>query len=159
MKAQRRQPVFFFFLFSVALSVPAQTQPVNVTIDGSQTYAPISKYVYGQFIEHLGGIINNGMWAEMLDDRKFYYPIMFQTQALAARARDSHRGHWNFVGPEAAVSMDTHAPFVGEHSPQVVLNGNEKRGLHNPDLPCVTENPTPVALCSRVPGAPMFPSV
>jgi alpha-N-arabinofuranosidase len=134
MKAPAKTAGILFFLFSVALSVPAQTQRVNVTIDGSQTYAPISKYVYGQFIEHLGGIINNGIWAEMLDDRKFYYPIKFQTQALAAtRPRFASR-HWNFVGPEAAVSMDTHAPFVGEHSPQVVLNGNEKRGLQQSGL-------------------------
>ena len=51
----------------------AQTQPVNATIDVSKTGAPISKYVYGQFLEHIGGLVNNSIWAEMLDDRKFYY--------------------------------------------------------------------------------------
>jgi alpha-N-arabinofuranosidase len=52
-----------------------QTQTVHTTIDASKTSAPISKYIYGQFLEHIGGIVNNGIWAEMLDDRKFYYPI------------------------------------------------------------------------------------
>jgi len=52
-----------------------QTQPVKATIDVSKTAAPISKYIYGQFLEHIGGIVNNGIWAEMLDDRKFYFPV------------------------------------------------------------------------------------
>ena len=25
------------------------------------------------FIEHLGNLINHGLWSELLDDRKFYY--------------------------------------------------------------------------------------
>jgi alpha-L-arabinofuranosidase len=40
-----------------------------VTIDASKTGASISKYVYGQFLEHIGGIVNNGLWADMLADR------------------------------------------------------------------------------------------
>ncbi len=53
----------------------AQIQPVRATIDASKTSAPISRYIYGQFLEHIGGIVNNNIWAEMLDDRKFYYTI------------------------------------------------------------------------------------
>ncbi len=37
--------------------------------------APISPLVYGQFIEHLGRCIYGGLWAEMLEDRKFFYPV------------------------------------------------------------------------------------
>ncbi len=44
----------------------AQVQSVGATIDANKTYAPISPYVYGLFIEHLGGVINNGMWAEIV---------------------------------------------------------------------------------------------
>lgn len=36
---------------------------------------PISPYVYGQFIEHLGRCIQGGIWAEMLEDRKFHFPV------------------------------------------------------------------------------------
>lgn len=53
----------------------SQTRTVSATIDASKTGAPISKYIYGQFLEHIAGIVNNNIWAEMLDDRKFYYPI------------------------------------------------------------------------------------
>ena len=49
--------------------------PGPVTIDVTKTREPISKYIYGQFIEHLGKCIYGGIWAEMLEDRKFYYPI------------------------------------------------------------------------------------
>jgi len=41
----------------------------------SQTREPISPYIYGQFIEHLGRCIYGGIWAEMLEDRKFFYPV------------------------------------------------------------------------------------
>ncbi len=37
----------------------AQTRPVNAVIDASKTSAPISKYIYGQFLEHIGGIVND----------------------------------------------------------------------------------------------------
>ena len=49
--------------------------PGTVTIDVTKAREPISKYIYGQFIEHLGRCIYGGIWAEMLEDRKFYYPI------------------------------------------------------------------------------------
>ena len=65
----------------------AQTQSVNASTDASKTDAPISKYIYGQFLEHNGGIINNNTWAEMLDDRKFYYPATSHPPARASRPK------------------------------------------------------------------------
>jgi alpha-N-arabinofuranosidase len=40
-----------------------------VVIDTEKTGEPMSKYIYGQFIEHLGRCIYRGIWAEMLEDR------------------------------------------------------------------------------------------
>jgi hypothetical protein len=61
---------------SAALPVMAQTptasQSITATIDASKTGAPISPYVYGQFLEHIGGLIYGSLWSEMLNDRKFY---------------------------------------------------------------------------------------
>jgi len=122
------------FLFAAAIVAGAQTQPVTATIDATQTGAPISKYVYGQFIEHIGGIINNGIWAEMLDDRKFYYPITSQAPASApAPGRFSLR-HWIPIGPVESVVMDTNHPFVGEHTPLVKLVGVSPRGIQQAGL-------------------------
>jgi alpha-N-arabinofuranosidase len=36
---------------------------------------PMSENIYSQFIEHLGRCIYGGIWAEMLEDRKFYHPV------------------------------------------------------------------------------------
>src|SRR4030095_15273640 len=67
-----------FFFFTLA---SARTQIVTVGINASVTGPPISKYLYGQFLEHIGGIVNNGIWAEMLDDRKVYNPITMHPPA------------------------------------------------------------------------------
>lgn len=48
------------------------------TIHTEATGHPISKYVFGQFIEHLGRCIQGGIWAEMLEDRKFHFPVTKQ---------------------------------------------------------------------------------
>jgi len=57
---------------SAAISQP---HPITATIDASKTGAPISKNIYGQFLEHGGDIVNNGIWSKMLVDRKFFYPV------------------------------------------------------------------------------------
>lgn len=89
-----------------------QGQEARVTIDASQTAPPISKYIYGQFIEHLGRCIYGGIWAEMLVDRKFFYSV------------GSKESPWTVIGPEGSVTMDRHQPFVGVHSPRVTLKGD-----------------------------------
>ena len=54
---------------------PAVPGRLKATIDTQQTAPPVSKYLYGQFIEHIGSTMYGSLWAEMLDDRKFYFPI------------------------------------------------------------------------------------
>ncbi len=57
--------------------------PTTLAVDLAKTRAAISKYVYGQFIEHLGRCIYGGLWAEMLEDRKFFYPVDGEAPAWA----------------------------------------------------------------------------
>ena len=59
-------------------------EQLQATIDAQTTSPPISKYLYGQFIEHIRNTMYNSLWAEMLDDRKFYFPI---TAAVNVRGR------------------------------------------------------------------------
>jgi hypothetical protein len=109
--------VSLLILFAAAFVAGAQTQPITATIDAGQTGAPISKYVYGQFIGHSGGVINNGIWAEMLNDRKFYYPVIAQAPASTpARGRSALR-HWIPIRLDESVVMDTNHPSAGEHPP------------------------------------------
>jgi alpha-N-arabinofuranosidase len=124
------------FLLPVALLLSsfasAQSQPVHATIDASKRGAPISKYIYGQFLEHIGGIVNNGIWAEMLDDRKFYFPITSHPPAEPAGRPGFRRAplrHWTPIGADEFVTMDNDKPYTGDHSPLVKLNKSEPHGF------------------------------
>jgi alpha-N-arabinofuranosidase len=91
---------------------PAAREP-RITIDAVKTGEPISKYIYGQFIEHLGRSIYGGIWAEMLEDRKFFYPV------------GANESPWKPLGG-AQVETSKENPFVGEHAPVVALPGDGK---------------------------------
>jgi alpha-N-arabinofuranosidase len=109
----------------------AQTHPVNVAIDASKTGAPISKYLYGQFLEHIGNIVNEGVWAEMLEDRKFYYPVTSKPPEQPAGPPWMRRGplrRWAPVNGDEVVTMDTKDPYTGDHTPLVKL-GAEPHGV------------------------------
>ncbi|OQC08894.1 MAG: Intracellular exo-alpha-(1-_5)-L-arabinofuranosidase 1 [Candidatus Hydrogenedentes bacterium ADurb.Bin101] len=119
-----------------------------VQIDARETKTPISPYVYGQFIEHLGRCIYGGIWAEMLEDRKFFFPVDGKQSGW-----DLHKGKevswegdgvpyeiliaspWQILGPPEAVTMNTVEPFVGDHDPVITLDGaGEPRGIYHPRL-------------------------
>lgn len=53
--------------------ISAQVLQPAILIDLSKEKEPMSPYIYGQFIEHMGKSIYGGLWAEMLSDRKFYH--------------------------------------------------------------------------------------
>lgn len=101
----------------VLLSRENADEVSTVRIDAAQHGAPISRYIYGQFIEHLGRCIYGGIWAEMLEDRKFFHAV------------DAEESPWRALGP-GAVTMRREAPFVGEHTPCIAAPGGiAQRGL------------------------------
>jgi alpha-N-arabinofuranosidase len=108
-------------------TMTAVGQERTVTIDTSKTGEPISKYIYGQFIEHLGRCIYGGIWAEMLEDRKFYYPITANYKPyVSSRAIPSISSFqvvgaspWQIIGYADSVTMIKENAFVGEHSPLI----------------------------------------
>jgi len=110
------------------------TASLEVKLDVASTNAPISPFIYGQFIEHLGRCIYGGIWAEMLEDRKFYFPITadyapykdLQDTAFPVVGASP----WQIIGDPADVSMVKEDAFVGDHSPRV----NAKAGLRQRDL-------------------------
>jgi alpha-N-arabinofuranosidase len=106
----------------------------RATIEAAQTGAPISPYVYGQFVEHIGGIVNRGLWAEMLDDRKFYHPVApAGTPPPAPEDRRALR-RWTVVGAAGAVGMDRERPYAGDQAVLVRLGGPEARGIRQSGL-------------------------
>jgi alpha-N-arabinofuranosidase len=128
--------VLLLFVLLLSITASAQNQSVTATIDTSKTGPPISKLIYGQFLEHIGGIVNNNIWAEMLDDRKFYYPITWHPPAEPSGPswRRNALRHWMPVGADEFVTMDTEGPYVGEHSPLVKLNTAEAHGFQQTGL-------------------------
>jgi alpha-N-arabinofuranosidase len=121
---------------ALAVASAAEAPRAALTIDPGRTREAISPYVYGQFVEHLGRSIYGGLWAEMLEDRKFYYPVDGKAPAWemftpGPRSWDGEghpyellvRSPWMILGEGAAVSMDKQRPFVGDHTPVVKLPG------------------------------------
>ena len=117
---------------------PAVPDGLKVTIDTQQTSPPISKYLYGQFIEHIGGTMYSSLWAEMLDDRKFYFPITARKAETSARPQGGPFGmrlrQWHPVGPEDVVVMDKEHPFVGDQSPCIALDAATPHGIEQAGL-------------------------
>lgn len=119
-----------------------------IKIDTMEARTPISPYIYGQFIEHLGRCIYGGIWAEMLEDRKFYFPVDGKQSGW-----DLHQGKevswegdgvpyeilvaspWQILGSTDTVTMNTEEPFVGDHNPVIVVrDDNEIHGIYHPRL-------------------------
>ena len=143
MNAPRAALVLSIALASGPLARAAEPAEVRVQVDAAAAGAPISPYVYGQFIEHLGRCIYGGLWSEMLEDRKFYYPVTGEAQAWemfkpGPRSWDGAgvpyellvRSPWMVIGGKNAVTMVGEGAFVGEHSPRVALpGGGQAAGL------------------------------
>ena len=121
------------------LILPA-AQAVDVEVNTRETGAPISKYIYGQFIEHLGRCIYGGIWSEMLEDRKFYYPVTGEAPAWEMfkpgdRSWDGEghpyellmRSPWMVIGPKHGVRMVTEHSYVGDHTPRIQTPGDGQR--------------------------------
>ena len=100
-----------------------------IRIDAAKTGEPISKYVYGQFIEHLGRCIYGGIWAEMLEDRKFHYPVTANYDPYGGGRRPTEEAPlpvvkaspWQILGEPDSVTMVKQDSFVGEHTPRVAV--------------------------------------
>ncbi len=117
----------------MAIWLTREEPAAKLEIDAGKTREPISKYIYGQFIEHLGRCIYGGIWAEMLEDRKFYYPITDKyspwgtgsdRQWDAGAYKYLRASPWKVIGPAGTVTMDTNNPYVGRHTPVIRLAGD-----------------------------------
>lgn len=114
-------------------SGPGSPERLSATIDTQQTGAPVSKYEYGMFIEHIGSTMYSSLWAEMLDDRKFYFPITSKEPGTPARQQGNpmrmRLRRWQPVGPDEVVAMDKEKPFVGDQSPRITLDAKTPHGI------------------------------
>ncbi|MBN2090620.1 alpha-N-arabinofuranosidase [candidate division KSB1 bacterium] len=127
-----RKKVLIMLVLFIFLSITLQAS-VTINIDTEKTQEPISKYIYGQFIEHLGRCIYGGIWAEMLEDRKFYYPVTDDYKPYgtgtdpywkAGEFKYLNASPWKVIGPAGTVKMDTINAYVGKQTPVIQLPGD-----------------------------------
>jgi alpha-L-arabinofuranosidase len=129
-----------FFMTPPGTAVQSGSAPekrIAARVDAGKTLAPISPYLYGKFIEHIGDLVNRSVWAEMLDDRKFFYAINSETpppERGQGPMRRRQPNRWRPIGPGSSVVMDQVRPYVGEHTPLVKLAGSDPRGIQQPGL-------------------------
>lgn len=125
-------------LLSSTIGMLAQTQavspnPITVTVNTQKTMSPVSKYEYGMFIEHIRDTMYRGLWSELLEDRKFYFPISSAPDTpVQQQAGGPPRGpqrRWRPVGGDEVVTMDKEKPFVGDQSPRIELDVSTEHGV------------------------------
>ncbi len=111
----------------------------SVTLHAEETGQPINPFVYGQFIEHLGRCIYGGIWAAMLEDRKFYFPITPQYRPYRSLQDTSFpvvgASPWQIMGSPDLVQMVSEDSFVGSQTPRVAAGS----GIRQRDLGVVQE--------------------
>jgi alpha-N-arabinofuranosidase len=83
---------------------------------------PMPVYIYGQFIEHLGRCIYGGIWAEMIEDRKFWF------------VPGTRESVWKVEGDQTLLSMETKNPFTGVQTPVLAADGDKKSILFQENL-------------------------
>ena len=100
----------------------------TIKIDMGETKEPISEFIYGQFIEHLGRCIYGGIWAEMIQDRKFFYPIEYGSDPWAYDSSAFwntgpyaylNGSPWEVIGHDNTVSKDEQPSYVGDYTPRI----------------------------------------
>lgn len=113
---------------------PPNPETPGLVIHAGETGEPMSPLIYGQFIEHLGRCIYGGIWAEMLEDRKFHHPVTAKYQPYRSLQNSKFpvvgASPWEIIGDPESVRMETAAPFVGRHTPWI---GSDS-GLRQRDL-------------------------
>lgn len=132
-------PVFLVsILFCVSCDPSYRSDTTLIRIDLNRKGAAIEKYIYGQFIEHLGRCIYGGIWAEMIMDRKFYYPVTWEFDPYGTDSdpfwntgpyQYLKASPWQVIGNENTVMMNNKDPFTGEHTPEIHGDGHVKSGI------------------------------
>ena len=139
-----------------AVPAAAASGGLSAVVEAGKRGHPISDYIYGGFIEHIANLINYSLWSEVLDDRKFYHAVdskpLPQPQGFVRRMMPQPN-KWVPVGPDAGVTMDGSAPYVGRHSPVVHLAGASPRGIAQSGLSLGRKRYTGRAVVAADPAA------
>ena len=116
----------WFVLVAVLVRTSA-AQPVAVTIEATHTGEPITKLMFGGFMEPA----TTQVWAEMLSDRKFFNAINSKPAPpiTGGFGRRGPQRRWLPVGADAFVVMDGSNAYVGDWSPQIRVEAATAHGI------------------------------
>ncbi len=134
MKIKIKTLILSVLTLSFIFGSTMKAEDLTVEIDLEEQGADINPFIYGQFIEHMGRCIYGGIWAEMLEDRKFYFPVT-ENYAPYVKYVDTDypvvgSSPWQITGAAGGVEMVKENSFVGDHTPKV----SEGTGIQQNDL-------------------------
>lgn len=78
--------------------------------------------------EDVGNIVDDGLWAELLDDRKFFYAVDDKDELIPINRKEKIN-QWKPVGYSKDILMDSLDSYVGKHSPKIMLNSKKETGI------------------------------
>jgi len=113
----------------------APPSPMRAVIDISKRGPPIEPLMYGHFIENLRNWFERGIWAELIGDRKFFYPVNDDSVQTPVNGRRNLYGRWAPIGPAERVTMDTARAYGGDHVPRIRLDGSTPHGFSQASIP------------------------
>lgn len=117
-----------------AMALSASAQQLTMTVDASKTGPLIHKFIYGFFTENANNnFYHGGLWAEMVDDRKFFYPVNSAAEQTPPNSQRASR-RWRPVGGDAVVTMDNEHAWSGGHSPMITLDPSTPHGIQQTGL-------------------------
>lgn len=124
--------LFLSLIISLSAIPLSAAESIVVRVDTKDEAHAIHPFVYGQFIEHLGRCIYGGIWAEMLEDRKFYFPVTAEyapfRDLVDSRFPVVGASPWEITGDTDGVEMSRERPFVGEQSALVRKGSGIRQG-------------------------------
>ncbi len=92
----------------------------KVRVHTDRTIGRVDPNLYGHFIEHLGRCIYGGLWAEMLNGRKFAGPDLYEFGVISP---------WESVGkgPGVFFNHDNTNFYTGNQSQKIVVREDDGR--------------------------------
>ncbi|HEV8215100.1 MAG TPA: hypothetical protein VGP95_04675 [Gemmatimonadaceae bacterium] len=119
----------FRALPSAQLAPRSPADTIVATIDGSKKGPPVQPLIYGMFVEHIGGLLEQGFRAELLDDRKFFFAVGEPAPTIGRGGRNAIRRTWQAIGGDAGVRMDSAHAYASAHAPHIAPLGTHPRGI------------------------------
>ncbi len=116
----------FAAIFMVTLAVQAKGQALGeVHVDTNTELHRVDRRIFGQFIEHYCRVVEHGLWAELLQNRKFYPFDAIGQMNLAAPWTGDPKDKDSSYAIDRSISVD------GVSSQRIILVGNspEWRGI------------------------------